>query len=187
VKEVVSEHVREEHVRRAHEEAISEELLAIRRPSAELGNQAVLEEPVEASEIEVVDLPDWMEVAVFENTNAKNKKEHRVKFNAGERTFYAGKFVGLLGWDNQVPPGPGRDKAFYRRVFKGLWDHMDDPLFSHLVDEKNRRQPNTLVILNAYDQGVAIVTPKGKWFGGLRATKSRHPKAPRLKGMVERE
>ena len=165
---------------------MSEELLATRR---ELGDQAVLEEPIEASEIEVIDLPDRMEVAVFENTNAKNKKEHRVKFNAGERTFYAGKFVDPIGWDNQVPPGrnSGRDKAFYRRIFKGLRGHMDDPFFSHLVDKNNRRQPNTLVILYAGDQSVAIITPKGQWVGDLRATKSRHPKAPLLKGMVERE
>jgi hypothetical protein len=148
-----------------------------------------LEEPIEALEIEVVDLPDQMEVAVFENTNAKNKKEHRVKFNAGERTFYAGKFVDLLGWDNQVRPGrnSGRDNAFYRRFFKGLGGHLDDPFFSHLADEKNRRQPNTLVILYAGDQSVAIITPKGQWVGDLQATKSRHPKAPRLKGTMERE
>ena len=166
---------------------MSEELLALRRQLAELGDKAVLEEPIEASEIEVVDLPDRMEVAVFENTNAKNKKEYRVQVKAGERTFYAGKFVGLLGWDNQVLPGPGRDKAFYRRVFIGLRGHLDDPLFSHLADEKNRRQPNTLVILYLDDQGVAIITPKGQWVGDLQATKSRHPKAPLLKGTVERE
>lgn len=186
VKEVVSEHVREDVVG-AHEEEMSEELLATRRQLAELGDKAVLEEPIEATEIEVVDLPDRMEVAVFENTNAKNKKEYRLQVKAGERTFYAGKFVGLLGWDNQVPPGAGRDKAFYKDMFDWFWEYQDHPAFCHLMDEKNRRQPNTLVALDVAGRGVAISTPNGHWYGDMAQGKSRNPKAPLLKGMVERE
>jgi hypothetical protein len=168
----------------ANEEAMSEELQAARRRLAELGDKAVLEEPIEQSEIEVVDLPDRMEVAVF-----KNGKDHRVQFKAGKRIFYAGKFVGLFGWDNQVLPGPksGRDNSFYQRIVECLREKADEGIFCHLEDEKNRRQPNTLVVLDVADHFLSIITPSGTWFGELKENKSSKPKAPLLKGMIGRE
>jgi hypothetical protein len=186
--EAIAEPVREE-VPEANEEAMSEELLAIRRQLAELGDKAVLEEFTESSESEVVDLPERMEVAVFANAKGKDKTEHRVQIKAGKRTFYAGKFLGLLGWDNQMPSGrgSGRDKAFYRRIYERLQDYQDERMFSHLTNEKNKRQPNTLVALHVDDQAVAIITPKGQWVGDLQPVRSSNSKAPLLKGMVERE
>jgi hypothetical protein len=186
--EAIAEPVRED-VPEVNEEEMSAELLATRRELAELGDKAVLEEFIEASESEVVDLPERMEVAVFENTNAKNKKEYRVQVKSGKRTFYAGKFLGLLGWDNQMPGGrgSGRDKTFYLRIYNRLRDYEDKRMFSHLTDEKNKRQPNTLVALHVDDQAVAIITPKGQWVGDLQAAKSRNPKAPLLKGIIGRE
>lgn len=168
----------------ANEEAMSEELLAVRRRLAELGDKAVLEEPTEQSEIEVVDLPYRMDVAVF-----KNEKEHRVKFAAGKRDYYAGKFVGLFAWDNQVKPGPnsGRDHSFYKKVSEALIEACDDRMFCHLLDKSNRRNPNTLVALDVADQFLSIITPEGTWSGDLMECKSGNPKAPLLKGTIERE
>jgi hypothetical protein len=56
-----------------------------------------------------------------------------------------------------------------------------------LTDKDNWRQPNTLVVLDVDDQLVALITPRGTWFGDLQPVKSRNPKVPLLKGIVERD